>query len=82
MDMPNKSLNEYVTIHKNDEGRFYSVHMGGQLFYCGHDADYNPIWSDNLQDVEIHCRESAEIICALYPGASFDPISVDLHVIA
>lgn len=79
---PLKPLNEYITIQENDEGRFYVVHFDGELFYCGEDDDGIPVWSDNLQDSAIYCRESAEIIMDEFSGSTFDPISVDLNVVA
>ena len=75
-------LNEYGKVQFNDEGRHYVVHMGGQYFYCGLDEHDSVIWSDSLQAAEIHCRESAELLCQEYRFASFGPVTVDLHVVA
>lgn len=74
-------LNEYVTIQEG-EGNFYAVHMGGIFYFCGENEIGDPIWSNNLQDCKPMNRETAELICADYPSASFGQITVDLHLVA
>ena len=75
-------LNEYITIQEG-EGNFYAVHMGGVLYFCGLNEMGDPIWSDNLQDCKpMNHGEAEETVAQYAPYAKFDPVGVDMHVIA
>lgn len=77
--MGNAIYNYRMVKNHEHGGHHYVVHHDAQLFLTGFTEAHEPVWSNDLQDSAIYCRESAELIAADL-NAQIDLITVDLNL--